>query len=149
MLKLPYLAGKETGKSSGCFSVVRLMELYISVQNTSVLQLNNFTVSFKMNDTLMYGFIRTYVKVAEGGRDITCTEKNCQCKKDVSYWAIIEILDKHPEQPCIRVLKHIVRVKPTDRLVAVAINTIQEKCVCVDVSSGTWVCHLPNTYERD
>jgi len=96
---------------------------------------NNFTVSFKMNDTLIYGFIRTYVKVAEGCRDVTCTEKNCQCKNDVRYWAIIEILDKHREQLCICVLKHIVRVNPTARLVAVAVNTIQEKCVCVDVSS--------------
>ena len=110
---------------------------------------NNFTVSFKMNDTLMYGFIKTYVKTAEGCKDVTCTEKNCQCNDSASYWAIINILDKNPEQPFIRVLKHIVRVKPTDRLVAVAINTIQEKCVCVDVSSGTWVCHLPNSYERD
>ena len=54
-----------------------------------------------------------------------------------------------PEQPCIHTLNHIVRVKPTDRMVAVAINTIQEKCACVDVSSGTWVCHLPNRYQRD
>ena len=82
-------------------------------------------------------------------RDVTCIEKNCQCKNDFRYWAIIEILDKHPEQLCICVLKHIVRVNPTARLVAVAVNTIQEKCVCVDVSSGTWVCHLSNSYERD
>ena len=96
----------------------------------------------------MYGFTTTYVKAAEGCKDVTCTD-NCQCKKSVIYWAVIKILDKHPEQPCIRTLKHNVRVKPTDRLVAVAINTIQEICVCVDVSSGTWVCHLPNCYERD
>ena len=96
----------------------------------------------------MYGFITTYVKAAEGCKDVTCTD-NCQCKKSVIYWAVIKILDKHPEQPCIHTLKHNVRVKPTDRLVAVAINTIKEKCVCVDVSSGTWVCHLPNCYERD
>ena len=110
---------------------------------------NNFTVSFKINDTLMYGFVKTYVKVAEGCKDVTCAGENCQCENDVSYWAIIEILDKHPEQPCNHVLKHIVRVKQTDKLMAVAVNTIQEKCVCVDVSSGTWVCHLPNSYERD
>lgn len=110
---------------------------------------NNFTVTFKLSDTLMYGFIKTYVKAAEGCKGVACTEKHCQCENRASYWAIIEILDKHLEQPCIHAVKHIVRVKPTDRLVAVAISAIQEKCVCVNVSSGTWVCHLPNSYERD
>ena len=92
-----------------------------------------------MSDTLMYGFIKTYDKAAEGCKDVASTEKHCQCKKRASYWAIIKFLDKH-----------IVRVKPTNRLVAVTISAIQEKgCVCVNVSSGTWVCHLTNSYERD
>lgn len=111
---------------------------------------NNFTVLFTVNDTLMYGSVKLYVKADEGCREVTCTEMECQCKHAVSYWAIIQILDKHPDQLSEHVLKNIiVRVIPTDRLVAVAIKNIKEKCVYVDVSSGRWVCHLPNNSERD
>lgn len=110
---------------------------------------NNFSVSFNMNGTLTYGFIKTFIKVAEGCNDVMCTELGCQCEHAVRYWAIIEILDVPPCQLSNGILKHIVLVMPTNRLVVVKINSIQEKCVCVDVSSGTWVCHLPNGYERD
>lgn len=105
---------------------------------------------FTVNDALMYGSVKLYVKADEGCREVTCTEMECQCTHAVSYWAIIQILDKHPDQLSEHVLKNIiVRVIPTDRLVAVAIKNIKEKCVYVDVSSGRWVCHLPNNCERD
>lgn len=115
---------------------------------------NNCTVTFKKNCSLQYGSIHVYVKVLEGCRSINCEMQNCHCNCDVKYWAIIEILEKHPKQLCFQVggrsvLKHITRVQQTNELVAVDISAIQEKCVCVQVSSGIWVCHLPNCYERD
>ena len=50
---------------------------------------NNFTVSFKMSDTLMYGFIKTYIKASEGCKHVACIEKHCQCKNRASYWEMI------------------------------------------------------------
>ena len=89
---------------------------------------NNFTVAFVMDNTLVYGSIKTYVKVAEGCRNVQCTERNCHCEYDVNYFAIIEVLEKHP-QLCMQVngrnfVKHMVRVLPTNRHVAVTVNAI-------------------------
>ena len=125
------------------------MEWYISVNAR-----DNFAVAFVMDNALVYGSIKRYVKVAEDCGNVQCTERNSHCEYDVNYFAIIEVLEKHPRQLCMlvngrRLLKHMVRVLPTNRLVAVAVNAIREKCVWVDVSSGTWVCHLPNNIMKD
>ena len=73
-LKLLYLARKETGKNCGCFFDVS--------SNGSALCAKCKRVTARNNVTLMYGFIRTYVKVAEGCKERCARENiNRQCSE--------------------------------------------------------------------
>ena len=66
-------------------------------------------------------------------------------RNGMPMYTCCQLLDKLSEH----VLKNIiVRVIPTVRFVAMPIKNITEKCGYVDVSSGRWVCHLPNNCER-
>lgn len=47
------------------------------------------------------------------------------------------------------IVKHITRVKASKRLIAVPVMDISRKYLKVDVSSGIYVCLLPNPYEKD
>lgn len=72
---------------------------------------------------------------------------------DFHYFAIVEILDQAEDQlPKFRdriVINHITRVKKSGRLLAVPVLNILQKYLRVDVSSGSYICQLPNPYEKD
>ena len=48
------------------------------------------------------------------------------------------------------VVKHITRLATTDRVMAIPISSIKEKCMRIDVSAAhVYVCHIPNSFEKD
>ena len=56
--------------------------ILVSVMGYSALCAKCKRVTARNNFTLMYGFIRTYDKVAEGCKDVTCAGENFQCSEN-------------------------------------------------------------------
>lgn len=115
---------------------------------------NDYTVEFQYMQSHYYGSIHMYVKVEEKCLKAICSEQKCCCDLTCHYFAIIEILEtacqQLPEYRGLRSLvKHITRVKASKRLIAVPVMDISRKYLKVDVSSGIYVCLLPNPYEKD
>ncbi|KAJ7391500.1 hypothetical protein OS493_018551 [Desmophyllum pertusum] len=100
-----------------------------------------------------YGTVHTYVKVQEKCLKAICSEQRCCCDLACQYLAIVEVLERDVEQlPKYRgrtVVHHITKVKTSNRLMAVPVVNIMRKLLKVDVSSGCFLCSLPNPYEKD
>ena len=127
--------------------------VYHSERYKRVTARNNFTVSFSGNKQSEYGFILNYVKLQGKCHQASCMNANCNCMLECNYFAILRILDKHQNQlPSLKgkvVVDHIVKVEGTTKIVAVPLRCIEQKCMLVSTSSGTFVCHLANRIERD
>lgn len=127
--------------------------LFHSKSYKRVIARNDYSVKFQHLDNMHYGSIHVYVKVEEKCQKALCNYQKCSCHLPCHYFAIVEILDKDDEQlPTYRgrtVVTHITKVKTSNRLVAVPVVNIIRKYLKVDVSSGCYMCLLPNPYEKD
>ncbi|XP_044171989.1 uncharacterized protein LOC114958965 [Acropora millepora] len=127
--------------------------LYHSKSYKRVTARNDYTVQFQHLTDTYFGSIHTYAKVEEKCLKAVCSEQKCCCDVSCHYVAIIEVLETQEEQlPLYRertVVNHIIRVKESNRLVAVPVVNIIKKFLRVDVSSGCFICWMPNPYEKD
>ena len=83
-----------------------------------------------------------------------CLHEKCLCSLSVRYIAVVKKLSRHPCQFPIyhrmQVVKHIFRVTITDRVMALPISSIKEKCMRIEVDpTHVYVCHTPNSFEKD
>ena len=83
-----------------------------------------------------------------------CLHEKCSCSLSVHYIAVVKKLSRHPCQFPIyhgmQVVKHILQVTITDRVLAVPISSIKEKCMRIDVDlTRVYVCHIPNSIQKD
>ncbi len=130
--------------------------VYHSQSYQRVTARNNYTIAFKTNEqsTSSYGSIISYAKLQQQCHQASCRSRSrCQCQLHCYYFAIVQEYDLDDGQlPSITskvVITHIKKVKSTTRVIAISLASIKEKCVLVDVSSGTYICHLANNYESD
>ena len=50
----------------------------------------------------------------------------------------------------MQVVKHMLRVTITHRVLVVPIASLNEKCMRIDVDpTRVYVCHVPNSFEKD
>ena len=101
-----------------------------------------------------YGSIEKFVKCVEKCTRMQCLHEKCLCSLSVRYIAVVKKLSRHPCQFPIyhgmQVVKHIFRVTITDRVMAVPISSIKEKCMRIEVDpTHVYVCHTPNSFEKD
>lgn len=115
---------------------------------------NNCTVIFQRHGKNHYGSIEKFVKCLEKCSRMQCLHEKCSCSLSVRYIALVRKLSRHPCQFPVyhgmQVVKHILRVTITDRVLAVPISYIKEKCMRIDVDpTRVYVCHTPNSFEKD
>ena len=126
--------------------------VYHSQSYKRVTARNNYTVSFSGKKLSEYGSVLNYVKVQGKCYQASC-QTHCECELECSYFALIRILDKHQNQlQCLKgttIIPHIRKVKETAKIIAVPLRCIEQKCMLVSTSSGSFVCHLANKIERD
>lgn len=83
---------------------------------------NNFTVAFSDGQNSLYGSVLSYVKVEEMCHSAECQDNLCTCALPRRYFALVEVLESDPtiilpKVSRIPVIKHIVRVKPSQRYI--------------------------------
>ena len=127
---------------------------YQSVLYKRTTSRNNCTVIFQRHGKNHYGSIEKFVKCVEKCTRMQCLHEKCSCSLSVRYIAVVKKLSRHPCQFPIyhgmQVVKHILRVTITDRVLAVPISSIKEKCMRIDVDlTRVYVCHIPNSIEKD
>ena len=115
---------------------------------------NNCTIIFQRHGKSHYGSIEKFVKCLEKCSRMQCLHEKCSCSLSVRYIALVRKLSRHPCQFPVyhgmQVVKHILRVTITDRVLAVPISYIKEKCMRIDVDpTRVYVCHTPNSFEKD
>ena len=117
---------------------------------------NNYTIAYKSSEqsTRSYGSIMSYAKLQQQCYQASCTSKRrCLCLLNCYYFAVVQLFKLDDGQlPTITykvLVNHIKKVKLINRVIAISLASIEEKCVVVDVFSGTYICHLANTYESD
>lgn len=122
--------------------------LYHSSSYKRVVARNDYTVEFQdMEGRTSYGTVETYVKVQEKCLKAMCSDRKCCCTLASQFLAIVEVLlPKYRERT---VVSHITRVKTSNRIMAVPVANILRKFLKVKVSSGCFICTLPNPYEKD
>lgn len=127
--------------------------VYHSQSYKRVTARNNFTVNFSGKKQSEYGFVLNYVKVQGKCYQAFCRLTHCDCQLQCNYFALLRILVKHQDQlPRLKgtvVVGHILRVKETTQIVAVPLGCIEQKCMLVSNSNGSFVCYLANRIERD
>ena len=127
---------------------------YQSVLSKRTTSRNNCTVIFQRHGKNHYGSIEKFVKCVEKCTRMQCLHEKCSCSLSVRYIAVVKKLSRHPCQFPIyhgmQVVKHILRVTITDRVLAVPISSIKEKCMRIDVDpTRLYVCDIPNSFEKD
>jgi hypothetical protein len=117
---------------------------------------NNYTIVFQTNEqsTSRYGTIVSYAKFQDPCHRASCrSSSNCQCQLNCHHFVVVQENDLDERQlPTISskiLINHIKKVKLATRVIAISLASIKEKCILVDVSSGTYIYHLANNYERD
>ncbi|XP_020905918.1 uncharacterized protein LOC110244095 [Exaiptasia diaphana] len=114
---------------------------------------NDYTVEFEYRNQLCYGLIQIYVKVEDKCHRALCHEQRCDCELPTYYYAIVDLLEKDNEQlpkyKEMTLVNHIVKVKETNRVLAIPVLNIGNKFIKVNVSSGSYISFLPNPYEKD
>ena len=98
--------------------------------------------------------VLSYAKLQQKCHQASCrSSKHCQCQLNCHHFALVQIFDVEQNQlPTLQgriLVQHILRVKQTTKLVALPLEAIKEKCLQVALSSGTFVCHVANRFERD
>jgi len=115
---------------------------------------NNFTVVYERNEKLHYGTIEKFVKYQAKCSSMSCQYEGCSCDLSVHYVALLKKVRKHPCQlplhEGIKVIKHITQVIVADDPIAVPMSSMKRKCMRVEVDAAhIYVCHLPNSFEKD
>lgn len=127
--------------------------VYHSQSYKRVTARSNFTVNFSGKEWSEYGFVLNYVKVQGKCYQASCRDTHCDCQLACNYYAPLRILVKHKEQlPCRKgtiVIDHIIKVEETTKVAAVPLQCIDQKCMLVAISNGSFICHLANRIERD
>ncbi|CAH3141802.1 unnamed protein product, partial [Porites evermanni] len=127
--------------------------LFHSMSYKHVIAGNDYTIEFQHLDNKLFGSIHTYAKVEEKYQKALSDDRKCSCYLPSHYFAIVEILDQADDQlPRYRdrtVINYITRVKKLGRLLAVPVLNVIQKYLRVDVSSGSYICQLPNPYEKN
>ena len=85
---------------------------------------------------------------------MSCQYKECSCDLSFHYVALIKKMRKHPYQlplyEGIKVINHITRVTVADNPVAIPMSSVKMKCMRVEFDAAlVYVCHLPNSFEKD
>ena len=115
---------------------------------------NNFTVVYERHGKPYYGSIEKFVKYREKCTSMTCQLADCSCDLSFHYVALLKKMKKHPCQlplyEGIKVINHITRVTVADDPITVPISSVKRKCMRVEFDAAhVYVCHLPNSFEKD
>lgn len=116
---------------------------------------NNFTVIFHRNGKNHYGSVLKYVKYAVKCTRMSCAQLHgrCSCTLPMYYIALVKKLARHtcqlPSYQGMQIVRHIKRVTLADDIIAVPISSIKEKCMRIDIEDSIYMCHIPNSFEKD
>lgn len=115
---------------------------------------NNFTAIIEIRGKSHYGSIVIFVKYEAKCTRMSCQNDKCSCSLPFHYIALVKKMAKHPSQlpfyQGMQVIKHIRRVTIADNIIVVPISSIKQKCMWIETdATSTYVCHLPNSFEKD
>ena len=115
---------------------------------------NNFTVVYERRGKSHYGSVDKFVKYQEKCTTMSCQYAKCSCNLSFHYVALLKKMRKPPCQlplyQGIEVIRHIRRVIVADNPIAVPISSIKRKCMKIEFdAANVYVCHLPNSFEKD
>ena len=115
---------------------------------------NNFTIVYERNGKLHYGSIEKFAKYQAKCTTMSCQYKECSCDLSFHYVALIKKIRKHPCQlplyEGIKVINHITRVTVAENPIVIPMSSVKMKCMRVEFDAAhVYVCHLPNSFEKD
>ena len=115
---------------------------------------NNCTIIFQRHGKNHYASIVKFIKCEEKCTRMQCLHDKCSCSLSFRYIAVVKKLSKHacqlPIYHGMQVVKHIIRVTIADHVKVIPISSIKEKCMRIDVdATHVYVCHIPNSFEKD
>lgn len=135
-------------------AVINGLEFQSSLYKRSTAR-NNFTVIFERNGKNHYGSILKYVKYAPKCARMSCAQLHgkCLCNLPLYFVALLKKMARHtcqlPTYQGMKVVRHLKRVTIADNIIAVPVTSIKEKCMRIDVDNSIYICHIPNSFEKD
>lgn len=128
-------------------------QIFHSEEYKCCLKRNSFTVSFKFQETEMFGHVLHYFKASIYCLNGILCSHLCQCKEE-KYFALmrklsIKDLCFSSDKITNAAVPFIIPVHLTTRLICIPVTNINELCVFIPMEKDFVVVKFPNNFEKD